>query len=446
MQQLQKKPVTENKKLKAHLIEIYQTLEETYNPTGLTVGTYDTPVNFNEALRTPIHRWYGYKEGFSPSFVNGFVSKHSKSSEDIIFDPFGGVGTTGLEANKMGYHAYLMDVNPLGIFASKVKTRHYSDLEVGHVVNEINSFRSIEKWPITVSIENKTVVKYFNEKTWKSLLQIKSYISEIGNEIVRNLFSLALLSLIEEISTHHKNGNGVKKKRILPEPLSFSALKGKIIERLSMYIEDIKRTNLNGDTTIFYQSNLEEYVLPSKADIVLTSPPYANCFDYSKVYLTELWVGGFFTTKEDQKQFRDKSVISHVHYRWNPRNETYGVNVINNLIVPILEKKDLWSNNIIPMLKGYFSDMGKFLYNLSRNLNKEAIVGIVVGNSVYGGTPIATDIILAKQAEDLGYKCINIKVYRKVIASSQQMIILSDYEKKFVRESLVVLKWLGEAK
>ena len=77
-----------------------------------------------------------------------------------------------------------------------------------------------------------------------------------------------------------------------------------------MYIEDIKSTNLNGKTTIFYQSNLEEYVLPSKADIVLTSPPYANCFDYSKVYLTELWSGGFFTTKEDQKQFRDKSVIS----------------------------------------------------------------------------------------------------------------------------------------
>lgn len=98
------------------------------------------------------------------------------------------------------------------------------------------------------------------------------------------------------------------------------------------------------------------------------------------------------------------------------------------------------------MLKGYFSDMGKFLFNLSKNLNEGATVGIVVGNSVYGGTPIATDIILAKQAEELGYKCINIKVYRKVIASSQQMIILSDYEKNFVRESLVVLKWLGEAK
>ena len=436
----------ENKILKARLMDVYQALENKYTPMGLTIGTYDTPVNFNESLRTPIHRWYGYKEGFSPSFVNEFVSKYSRSSEDIIFDPFGGVGTTGLEANKMGYNAYLMDVNPLGIFASTVKTRHYSDIEVEHFVNEINLFESIEKWPITLSIDNKTIVKYFDETTWNSLLQIKSYISKRGDETVRNLFSLALLSLIEEISTHHKNGNGVKKKRMLPEPLSFSALKEKLVGRLSMYIGDIKNTNLKGETTIFYQSNLEGYALPSKADIVLTSPPYANCFDYSKVYLTELWVGGFFTTKEDQKLFRDKSVISHVHYRWNPRNETYGTDIINNLIVPILEKKDLWSNNIIPMLKGYFSDMGKFLFNLSKNLNEGATVGIVVGNSVYGGTPIATDVILARQAEELGYKCINIKVYRKVIASSQQMILLSDYEKKYVRESLVVLKWIGETK
>lgn len=337
----------ENKILKARLMDIYQALENKYNPMGLTIGTYDTPVNFNESLRTPIHRWYGYKEGFSPSFVNEFVSKYSRSLEDIIFDPFGGVGTTGLEANKMGYNAYLMDVNPLGIFASTVKTRHYSDIEVDHFVNEINLFESIEKWPITLSIDNKTIVKYFDETTWNSLLQIKSYISKRGDETVRNLFSLALLSLIGEISTHHKNGNGVKKKRMLPEPLSFSALKEKLVGRLSMYIGDIKNTNLKGETTIFYQSNLEGYALPSKADIVLTSPPYANCFDYSKVYLTELWVGGFFTTKEDQKLFRDKSVISHVHYRWNPRNETYGTNIINNLIVPILEKKDLWSNNIL---------------------------------------------------------------------------------------------------
>lgn len=427
--------------LKNELIKIYQNLEDVYHPEGITVGTYDTPVNFNESLRTPIHRWYGYKEGFSPSFVNDFISRYSLSANSIVFDPFGGVGTTALEANKMGHRAFLMDVNPLGIFASQTKTRHYSESEIAQIDIEINKFKLVPSYPISVTVQNDTVVKYFDRLTWNSLLQAKSYISDIQIVFVKDFFSLALLSLIEEVSTHHKNGNGVKKKRVTPAPLDFTLLRNKIADKLAMFVGDIQITPLLANTEIFAQSNLVEYKLPEKADIVLTSPPYANCFDYSKVYLTELWVGGFFTRKDDQKSFRDNSVISHVHYRWQPRNIDFGSKIVNDIIAPLLTTKDLWSNNIIPMLKGYFSDMGKFLSNLSQNLNDGATVGIVVGNSVYGGTPIATDIILAKQAEEIGFLCEEIKIYRKVIASSQQMVLLSEYEKHFVRESLIVLKW-----
>lgn len=435
--------MNEIKELRKKLLNEYLEFEEKYKPKGIDVGTYDTPVNFNESLTVPIHRWYGYKEGFSPSFVNDFITQYSNDKDSVVFDPFGGVGTTGLEAIKMGHNAYLMDVNPLGIFASKVKTSHYNSTEIDNIKYLMLKLKSIERYQIKVSVNNDTVIKYFDAITWDSLLQIKSFISDIDDEKSRNLFSLALLSLIDDISTHHKNGNGVKKKRILPEENDFLRLRDKVIDKIQMYIDDIIGTTIIGDCTIYNQSNLNDYKLPRKADIVLTSPPYANCFDYSKVYLTELWVGGFFSQKKDQIAFRENSVISHVHYRWNPRNEEYGARIINDIVIPILSNEKLWSNNIIPMLKGYFSDMGKFLRNLSKNLSEGATVGIVVGNSVYGGTPIATDIILTKQAEDIGFECQKIKIYRKVIASSQQMVRLDDFEKHFVRESLIILKWRG---
>lgn len=428
------------------LLGEYSKLEDAYHPSGVSVGTYNTPVNFNESLITPIHRWYGYKEGFSPSFVSDFVNTYATNKDTVVFDPFGGVGTTGLEACKLGYTSYLMDVNPLGLFASSIKTRHYSREDISSIVDTVNVFNSLDSYDTSVFIDNSTVVKYFDELTWESLLKTKSFISNIENVIVKDIFSLGLLSLIEDISTHHKNGNGVKKKRKLPNPLNFCQLRDKLTGKILLYVEDINNVHLEAECKIYAQSNLEPYSLPQKADIVLTSPPYANCFDYSKVYLTELWVGGFFKNKEDQKQFREDSVISHVHYRWKTRNESYGSKLVNEIIAPLLSTKELWSNNIVPMLKGYFSDMGKCLYNLSLNLNPNAIVGFVVGNSVYGGTPIATDIILAKQAEELGYKCEQIKVYRKVIASSQQMVLLSEPEKNLVRESLVVLRWPGKQK
>jgi hypothetical protein len=429
---------------KIRLLSEYDKLEKAYHPKGVSVGTYNTPVNFNESLLTPIHRWYGYKEGFSPSFVQDFIKCYSTNKSDIIFDPFGGVGTTGLEANILGYKSYLMDVNPLGLFASTVKTHHYTDSDLNSINHYLSEVRELTDWPITISIDNQTIVRYFDTTTWMSLLKVKSYISLIDNSVVKDVFSLALLSLIEKISTHHKNGNGVKKKRIMPAPLCFHELIELLIDKVSLYRDDIINQPIKGTCAILRQSNLESYILPQKANIVLTSPPYANCFDYSKVYLTELWVGGFFNEKKDQKLFRDKSIISHVHYTWQPRNMEYGSAVVNDIVVPMLSTQTLWSKNIIPMLKGYFSDMGKFLYNLSKNLSSEAVVGIVVGNSVYGGTPIATDILLAKQAESLGYKCEKIQVYRKVIASSQQMVLLTEAEKKLVRESLVVLRWKGK--
>ena len=430
-------------KLRKELLSCYKKLESKYRPKGIEVGTYTTPVNFKESMTIPIHKWYGYKEGFSPSFVNGFIKEHASSDSPLVFDPFGGVGTTGLEAIKMGYNAVLMDVNPLGLFASKVKTYHYTASDISDLEKEIIRLKSTNAFPITIEIQNETIKRYFDPQTLDSLLQIKSYISKIENSKINELFTLALLSLIEEISTHHKNGNGVKRKIIQPTPCNYVVLRDKITSKVESFVDDIKATDLHADCTIYNQSNLEEYTLPQKADIVLTSPPYANCFDYSKVYLTELWVGGFFSKREDQKFFREKSVISHVHYKWATRNENYGSKIVNENIIPILEKEKLWSNNIIPMLKGYFSDMGKFLNNLSFNLNPGATVGIVVGNSVYGGTPIATDIILARQAEEMGFVCEQIKIYRKVIASSQQMVKLNDSEKHYVRESLIVLKWQG---
>lgn len=429
--------------LKMQLLNEYEALEQRFKPFGIEYGTYNTPVNFAESLNTPIHRWYGYKEGFSPSFVREFIKKYSKTKDDVVFDPFGGVGTTALEANILGYNAYMMDVNPLGLFASKIKTHQYNKEDISRIKKEMSKLQQCKTVKICVSIDNETISRYFDPITWNSLLCLKSYIKMMDSSIAKELFSLSLLAIIEGISTHHKNGNGVKKKTAgkMPLPCNWDNLKQRLCEQLCTYLYDIESSSLTGNTSILVQSNLEPYTLKHPANIVLTSPPYANCFDYSKVYLTELWVGGFFQKKEDQKKFRDNSIISHVHYKWLPRNEIYGSMIVNDIIAPILSTKELWSNNIIPMLKGYFSDMGKFLVNLSHNLTDEATVGIVVGNSVYGGTPIATDLIIAKQAEEIGFECQEIKIYRKIIASSQQMILLTENEKHYVRESLIVLKW-----
>ena len=417
----------------------YAALEQKFGLHFIGTSRYYTPVNFREALATPRHRWYAYKEGFSPIFVENFIRENLVKADGVVFDPFGGIGTTTLTAASMGLTAYSTDVNPLGNFASKVKSRVYSKDDIDRILSQCTSI--YEAPNVKSEIDCRTVLNYFDPQTLDSLLRVKWFIDNMSDNTVHGIFKLALLSIVEDISTHRKDGNGVKRKRVSVTPSSYKDLCDVLVKRVKLFIEDIEILPIKLEPAVLEASCINEYELPSKADVVITSPPYANCFDYSKVYLRELWIGDFFQSTIDQKNFRENSISSHVHYKWKRNDREFLPSIIKESIVPLLNNMRLWNKGIPEMLGGYFSDMGRCLFNLSQNLNNDATVGFVVGNSVYSGVPIATDLILADIAETIGYKVQRIDVYRNLSSSPQQMKLMDEKDKVYLRESLVVLKW-----
>lgn len=423
------------------LRNIYKKFDNKFSPKGIEVSTYHTPVNFEESLQCPIHRWYAYKEGFSPSFVKEFILKYSRSNDNVVFDPYGGVGTTILSANELNYYGISLEISPLGNFISKVKNSYYNNEDLSNLYNVMANFESLDDYNDEDCYNiSPTVISYFSTITYTSIIKVKNYIKDINNNKVKDIFLLSLLSILEQISTHKKNGNGVKRKIHEPLPTTFNELKNLITNKIRVIAEDIQNRKVIPNNSILTGSCLGNYTLERKADIVITSPPYANCFDYSKVYLIELWISGFFKSKEDQKMFRESSMMSHVHYQWE-RHSNIKIPVINDVIVPLLQSRKLWSNKIPKMINGYFCDLFTCLSNLTNNLKEGAVLGFVVGNPTYAGVVIATDIILAEIATMLGYKCLGIQIYRRVVPSSQQTKLIEQEDQKYVRESLVVLQW-----
>ena len=90
------------------------------------------------------------------------------------------------------------------------------------------------------------------------------------------------------------------------------------------------------------------------------------------------------------------------------------------------------------MISGYFKDIGALLVALKPKLRKGASFGIVVGNSVYGGVSVASDLLIAEMAERNGYEVSRIDVYRGVIPSSQQYALIDN--RRWARESTVIVK------
>ena len=259
------------------------------------------------------------------------------------------------------------------------------------------------------------------------------------------MFKLAFLSSVETFSTHRKAGNGVKRKtnfRYLDSNSdAVGIVKQEITRKLNLMLEDLNLPQMPLVPQYRQASCLEEqeYAEVGPISAVLTSPPYANCFDYSKIYMSELWLGDFFGSKQDQQLFREKSVRSHVHATWDDRHTDMGVSIVNNEIRDHLKLEKLWSPKIGNMLSGYFKDLGKYLSLVHPHLIPGAYVGFVVGNSFYGGIPIATDLLLTELGKKTGYIPHAVKVYRKIIPSSQQYRKQS-HDRRFMRESLVILQ------
>lgn len=427
------------------LIKTYETLESRYSVRVLQSDvSYVSPVNFVESLRRPRHRWFPYKEGFSPTFVQGFISEFQTKKNGLVLDPFSGVGTTSLVASSMGLNAIGFDVSPMAVFISKTKSISLNKSELskfGDYIKSLSSTKTCNQYPAP---ENKTVISYFEQPYLEALLSVRWIANQAPNEKIRDLALLAYLTLIEEFSTHRKAGNGVKRKtRVEYRNLNFSPfeqVRSSFIQKLIQMEDDLQDDPLI-IKPLFYEASCIEAKETSKIEevsLALTSPPYANCFDYSKIYMRELWLGDFFKSLEDQKSFRKDSIRSHVHATWKDRHVEHGSEIAENLIKPLLSSQDLWSGKIPGMITGYFKDLGSLLSTLHPKFSKGSSFGIVVGNSVYGGLPIATDLLISEMAESIGYQVSRIDVYRGVIPSSQQYNLIDD--RRWARESTVILK------
>lgn len=404
--------------------------------------TYEAPVNFNESMELPRHRWFPYKEGFSPSFVRSFLDYHSIPPSGRVLDPFAGVGTTALESVLTGRLGVGVEISPLAAFIARTKSTCFSSSECEELRKEILRFSKSRLKDIAASPSNATVCSYYEPAFLDSLLRIKAYLENLTHPI-QDLFRLAFLRLIEPFSTHRKAGNGQKRRtRLLYKGLenAIDQMRSSMVTSLNVFLEDLELSHPANQIEMLQGSclELEKHYEKDSFDTMLTSPPYANCFDYSKIYMCELWLGDFFRSTADQQQFRAASMRSHVHARWESRFDLFGSPTINDIVFPLLSNQKLWSSEIPNMLRGYFMDLGRLFFGLRQVLKDNSPAGIVVSNSVYGGIPIATDLLVAEVAMQQGFEVCEIQVYRHMVPSSQQFVRVR--EKELFRESMVVIR------
>ena len=310
-----------------------------------------------------------------------------------------------MESSLANHRSIGVDINPLSVLISKVKT---TPLEIGHLervrARLMRSF-STGGSPIVPDFPNREL--WFNPYVTRQLAKLKEAIetTDMENEY-RDFFKVCFSSIVRKCSNadprisppvyskqmHKLNKNG---RRIFVRDYFIDTLTKNCNRLISFQESAPKRLTrvILGDCT---RSNLKHNSL----DLIITSPPYVDAQKYMRSFKLELfWLG----LKHSEFVQIDKQSIGTENIGYSSSNEilTTGIPYVDSL----LEKISLVSHERAFALSRYLNDMVYALKSTFELLTNKGTLILVVGNNKVAGERIPLDRCLRLVSETMGFYC-----------------------------------------
>ncbi|NSW77283.1 MAG: methyltransferase domain-containing protein [Candidatus Atribacteria bacterium] len=198
------------------------------------------------------HWIYPYKGKFHPQMIRALLNIMGMDRGNVVLDPFVGSGTAALEAQLLGIDFIGVDISPLCVLQSRVKTESVAALP------------EILRWKDEVAA--KIGVNLFNpdEKAFERTLE------RIPDERVRNFYLMAKLVAVSDRVRRKKDFTKAFQKNLDLMILSVRDYND-VVQELDLKLGnvDIRR----GDAR-----NLP--LADESIDGIVTSPPYSIALDY----------------------------------------------------------------------------------------------------------------------------------------------------------------------
>lgn len=427
-----------------------------------------TLVSFQANRKLPFYRWLKYKEGFSAKFVEYAVRELTKS-KGLLLDPFAGIGTALFAARKMGWAGIGIELLPLGFFAiaARLATENVHPNIFKKELDKIEGLDWSKYFKSEFKLHHVPITRgAFPSKTERLIAGYRAYCDRIKDGNLKKLFDLACLSVLESVSYTRKDGQYLRWDYRAGKARTRSNFnKGKISDFNSAIIEKLREIYAdlcNGSEKskdLFYREKHEKRIgsldlrqgscleiLPKmgdeSVDLVLTSPPYCNRYDYTRTYALELVYLGIDT--DGLKRLRQNMLSCTVENKAKVNQlrmqyEHFGCEKAFNTIMKAFESQKalqevlsilnkygaagkLNNSNIPIMIRNYFLEMAFVIYELGRILRRGGKVVMVNDNVRYAGEEIPADIILSDFSRRFGMQTETIwTLERGKGNSSQQM-------------------------
>ncbi len=409
-------------------------------------------VSYQGNRGVPGLRWMKYKEGFSRTLVERLIDEHEPTA---VLDPFAGIGTTPLVAAGRGKSATGIEIMPVGVLAghgiaqaANGVSRAGLEAAGGELMDRV---ASEEPAPPEFAFPHVGITEAaFPGETEAAIAKARQFVSHTGGRAVRTLLDLACMTVLEDVSYTRKDGQYLRWDHRSGRALRARVDKGPILSfrhalgaRLFEMVQDVDmlKQEYGGGYPEFMTGSCLELMreLPeARFDMVITSPPYANRYDYTRTYALELaWLGfdqdGFADLRQ---RMLSATVENKTKLAWLRQVYGEGPGLLDDAIgmyegqdaihevLAILRERaaELGNRHVIRLLEGYFLEMAIVVAELGRVTRPGGTVIMVNDNVQYHGEEAPVDLILSDFAEQSGFTCENIWMLpRGKGNSSQQM-------------------------
>ncbi len=373
---------------------------------------------FVNNMKLPVHRWFRYSAGFSAEWVSQVIRQFKVTKPPTVFDPFAGSATTLVAAEGEEVASWGIDSHPFVGRIARAKLGWRSDPEAYMAkAREIRKIAKTHK-PMTTGYP-PLIYKCYATDTLGDLDCLRRAYEEVKDDSVAS--ELVWLTMVTILRPTSQAGTAQwqyvlpKKQKRAPQD-AYSAFDA--CSRM-IYNDLVSGQSVCGPRAVFTSSDARTChgVPDSFADLVITSPPYPNNYDYADATRLEMSfmheINGWGDLQDKVRRHLVRSCSQHVPERAVNLDEVLSspeLAPIRNELSAVcgqlgeVRKTKGGKKTYHLMIACYFRDMANVWIALRRVCAPGANVCFVIGDSAPYGVYVPVIPWLGALAENAGFK------------------------------------------
>lgn len=394
--------------------------------SSCTSKSLDSSSTFINNMKLPVHRWFRFSAGFSAQWVETIISQAKELGEITVLDPFSGSGTTLLVSEKLGVECLGIEAHPFVVRIARAKLLYQTDADtyLEHIEQVIKRAENVQPY---IDTYPKLIHECFSISSLESLDRLRQSWEKLADDSSESqLVWLTLVSILRHVS----HAGTAPWQYILPnqkKQYSLDAMSAFRLMAESIATDMRIAGKMAASVATLIQSDARtcQGVPDNFANLVITSPPYANNYDYADATRLEMCfmkeISGWGDLQSAVRQYLIRSCSQHVTNKNVNIDEVLASHELDPIKASIIEicyklsqERHLHGGkkNYHLMIACYFLDMARVWIALRRVCKSPATICFMIGDSAPYGVYIPVIEWMGLLAQAAGFKSFNFEKVR----------------------------------